>query len=126
MGLWDGKCTEKELKSKCTDQREDTNPIKDQKVSCAHGKTEGQRNKKNADISSTMMSGSVGVESDRATNSKQFYPAFGINCECFEGMDFHLCARHLLNIGHFLQPRVSDGVHDQVGERVNFDLDFQR
>lgn len=26
MRLWDGKCTVKQLKSKCTDQREDTSP----------------------------------------------------------------------------------------------------
>lgn len=80
---------------------------KAQKVSCAHDKTEGQKTNKNADISSTMMSGPVGVKSDRATNSRQFYPALGISCEYLEGLDLHLYARHQSNIGHFLQPRWS-------------------
>lgn len=54
-----------------------------------------------------MMSGPVGVESDSATNSRQFYPAFGISCEYLEWLDLHLYARHQSNIGHFLQPRWS-------------------
>lgn len=69
---------------------------------------------------------SVEVESDRATNSRQFYPVFGIICEYLEGLDLHLYARHEWNVGYFLQSRVSDRVHDQVGKGVNFDLDFQR
>lgn len=57
---------------------------------------------------------------------KQFHPAFGISCEYHEGLDLHLHARHQSNIGHFLQPRVSGGVHDQVSEGVKFELEFQR
>lgn len=54
---------------------------KDEKVSCDVDKSEGQRNREDADILSTTTSGSVGVESDWVTNSSQFYSAFGISCE---------------------------------------------
>lgn len=43
-----------------------------------------------------------------------------------EGLDLCLHARHQSNIGCFVQPRVSDGVHDQVGKGDKFELELQR
>lgn len=101
MRLWDGKCTVKESKSKCTDQREDIRPyIKPKKSPVLMTKQKGKETTK-------IMSGSVEVEPDRVTNSRQFYSDFRINCEYLEGLDLHLYAGHQSNIGHFLQPKWS-------------------
>lgn len=66
----------------------------------------------------------MGVESDWVTNSSQFYLPFGlaVNTLHTEGLDFCLHARHQSNMGHFVQPRVSDGVHDQASKGDKFEL----
>lgn len=43
-----------------------------------------------------------------------------------EGLELCLHARHQSNIGHFVRPRVSDRVCDQVGEGDKFELELQR
>lgn len=37
-----------------------------------------------------------------------------------------LYARHQPNIGHFVQPRLSERVHDPVGKGDKFELELQR